>query len=158
MVVELAWHDIKYLTFYCDLGVVISFNFIPASYINVIVTNSSQIASAVHCCFVSGDINLLCHTELSLFAGECILYKQIKSPADKWHTVMQQDSLCSWSLQWHINFNVRKFHTTCILQKCMNRCWVTSLITRVSIQVYRSFYYQHLHSSFLHRAYGGDQG
>ena len=54
-------------------------------YINVIVENLSS--------------------EIRLFADDCILYRQIKLPADNLAMQKDIDTLRYWSLQWQMNFN-----------------------------------------------------
>ena len=49
-------------------------------------------------------------SETRLFANDCILYKEIRSPSDC--VVMQRDidTLHSWSLDWQTNFNAKTYH------------------------------------------------
>lgn len=56
-------------------------------------------------------------SEIRLFADDCILYREIRLPADNLAMQKDIDTLHNWSLLWQMSFNSKKCHTMCISRK-----------------------------------------
>jgi len=85
---------------------------------------------------ITGNIS----SEIRLFADECILYRQIKTPGNC--TSLQQDitRLYNWSLTWQMVFNTKKCHILSIPRK-RDRPTITYTLGTEKLSVVESYPY-----------------